>query len=60
ATVRENENGNFLFLLNHRGNTVNVILESDGEDLLTGKEYQAGDRVTLDKAGVVILKRRLS
>ena len=60
ATVRENQNGNFLFLLNHRGNTVNVILENDGEDLLTGKEYQAGDRVTLDKAGVVILKRRLS
>lgn len=60
ATVRENENGNFLFLLNHRGNTVNVILENGGKDLLTGKEYQAGDRVTLDKAGVVILKRRLS
>ena len=58
ATVRENENGNFLFLLNHRGNTVNVILEKDGEDLLTGKNYKAGDRVTLDKAGVVILRRR--
>lgn len=58
AAVRENENGNFLFLLNHRGNTVNVILEKDGEDLLTGKCYQAGDRVTLEKAGVVILKRR--
>ncbi|MCM1127817.1 MAG: beta-galactosidase [Lachnospiraceae bacterium] len=57
AAVRENENGNFLFLLNHRGGTVNVSLEEAGTDLISGKSYQPGDRLTLDKAGVAILHR---
>lgn len=55
ATMRENENGSFLFLLNHGDNTVNVVLDEDGEDLLTGKSYKAGDKITLTKTGVAIL-----
>lgn len=57
ATVRENGNGKFLFLLNHRNGTANVILEQDGEDILTNKFYKAGNRITLEKAGVAIIKQ---
>lgn len=55
ATIRENENGSFLFLLNHRSGTVNVIVERESVDLISGKAYQPGDRLTLEKAGVAIL-----
>lgn len=58
ATVRENENGKFLFLLNHRNGTANVILEKGGEDILTNKSYKAGNRITLEKAGVAIIHQR--
>lgn len=55
ATLRTNAKGSFLFLLNHREAPTSIVLESDGTDLLTDKEYKAGDRITLDKAGVAII-----
>lgn len=55
AVIRENETGSFLFLLNHRSGTANVTFEREGIDLISGKFYQAGDRLTLEKAGVAIL-----
>ena len=58
ATIRENENGKFLFLLNHRNGTANVILEKGGEDILTNELYKAGNRITLEKAGVAIIYQR--
>lgn len=55
AAVRENENGKFLFLLNHTQDTAIVPVEWAGKDLLTGKEYFEGDSLEIPGAGVVIL-----
>lgn len=56
ATVRENDRGRFLFLLNHRQDSVKIFLPLAGKDLLTGTSYKSGDEVVLGKAGVMILK----
>jgi beta-galactosidase len=56
ATLRENENGKFLFLLNHGEGMETVNLERGGADLITGKVYAAGDGLTLEKKDVTILK----
>ena len=58
AAVRENENGSTLFLLNHAPGSVRVILEQDGKDVLSGKEYKAGEEIELEKYGVAILHKR--
>lgn len=55
ATVRENEKGSFLFLLNH-GEKTEVLLEQAGEDLISQKTYAAGEKIVLEKAGVAILR----
>ncbi len=55
AVLRENENGSFLFLLNHREDAVEIAVTEKGRDILTDKEYQAGDKITLEKAGVAII-----
>ena len=57
ATLRENEKGSFLFLLNHNDTVAAVVLEKDGTDLLTEKEYKAGDSIALEKYGVAIIYR---
>ena len=57
ATLRENENGSFLFLLNHNDTTASVVLEKDGTDLLTEKQYKAGDSIALEKFGAAIICR---
>lgn len=56
ATVRENKNGSFLFLLNHNETVAEVVLNKDGTDLISGRSYRAGEKVMLDKAGVAIIK----
>ena len=58
ATVRENEKGRFLFLLNHRQECMKILLPRAGKDLLTGKSYESGDEVVLEKSGVMILKEK--
>lgn len=55
ATLRENENGKFLFLMNHNEAAVEMKLDRAGEDVITGSCYQVGDVLILEKAGVVIL-----
>jgi len=57
ATVRVNENGEFLFLLNHNLHEITVNVEQDGTDILTGKNYMAGEELVLDGAGVAIVQR---
>ena len=57
ATVRENVNGNFLFLLNHNKEDVAITVEQAGMDIITGKAYVAGDILKLSKAGVAIIQR---
>lgn len=56
ATVRVNENGRFLFLLNHGDKEIEVTLKEAGRDLISGREYEAGDRITLASKGAGIIK----
>lgn len=57
ATVRYNDNGEFLFLLNHTQEEKEIVMEEAGTDLLTDKAYAKGDTLTLEKYGVAIVKR---
>lgn len=57
ATVRYNDNGEFLFLLNHTQEEKEIVMEEAGTDLLTDKVYAKGDTLTLEKYGVAIVKR---
>lgn len=57
ATLRINESGSYLFLLNHNPDAVTFSLTEGGEDILTGKSYQSGEEITLEKAGVAIIHR---
>ena len=56
VTRRVNQNGTFVFLLNHREEAYVAALPFAGTDLLSGKSYQAGDALTLEKKDVAILK----
>lgn len=56
ATIRSNENGRYLFLLNHGEEILSVILEYSGKELLSGNTYQAGEKAELPAKGVFILK----
>ncbi|MFD5910601.1 beta-galactosidase [Streptomyces massasporeus] len=54
ATVREGESGQFLFLLNHRPDSVEITLPEPMTDAL-GEGGAATDRITLPAAGVAVL-----
>ena len=56
ATILSNENGRYLFLLNHGEEMLSVILEYSGKELLSGNTYQAGEKVKLPAKGVFILR----
>lgn len=56
ATIRSNENGRYLFLLNHGEEMLSVILEYSGKELLSGNTYQAGEKAELPAKGVFILR----
>ena len=58
ATKRVNENGGFLFLLNHGAEEIQVELEKDGTELLEKKEYRAGDRIVLKAKDVKIIQEK--
>lgn len=58
ATERVNENGRFLFLLNHGAEEIQVELEKDGTELLEQKEYHAGDRIVLKAKDVKIIQEK--
>lgn len=57
VTLRENENGAFLFLLNHGEDTQVVTLPWAGEEILTGILYGNGGELALRKKDVAIFKR---
>lgn len=57
ATVRENEKGSFLFLLNHGDEEAEIVLDRAGKDIISENSYQAGDKIRLGKTGVAIIKR---
>ena len=56
ATVRENEKGSFLFLLNHGESVGSVTLKQGGTDLLSGREYGPGAEVSLEAKGVALIQ----
>lgn len=56
AAVRENEKGRTLFLLNHRNENTEIVLDRGCRDLLEEKEYKAGDTVSLERMGVLVLQ----
>lgn len=56
VTVRENENGRFLFLLNHNDTFTRIRMEEDCEDLLTGESISKGTRIKMGPKDVKILK----
>lgn len=56
ATVRENEKGSFLYLLNHGESVNSVTLKHSGTDLLSGWEYEAGAPVSLEAKGVALIQ----
>lgn len=56
ATVRENEKGRFLYLLNHGESADSVTLKRGGKDVLTGFEYAAGAPVSLSAKDAVIIQ----
>lgn len=57
VTVRENEKGSFLFLLNHNKEDVRFSLETAGCDILSGRSYTAGATILLPAAGVAIIRK---
>lgn len=57
ATVRENENGRFLFLLNHNDTFARVLIEEPCRDILQDKEIEEGSRIKIGPKDVRILKQ---
>lgn len=55
VTRRTNENGTFLFFLNHDNKSHDIALNCSGTDLLTDAGYQTRDTLTLKAKDVVIL-----
>ena len=56
AAVRVNENGRFLFLLNHGEKRTEVTAEQKCTDLISGEACEAGESISLEKNDVKILK----
>ena len=57
VTERENENGTFLFVLNHNETPALQPLSAPCRDLLGGARYEAGDSAAIPAKGVMILER---
>lgn len=56
VTERTNENGTFLFILNHGTQSHDIILNRPGTDILTDKKYRAGDDLLLAAKDVAIIR----
>lgn len=54
-TKRCNDNGTFLFFLNHDEKAHDIILQCSGTDILTGISYQTGSTLTLAAKDAAIL-----
>lgn len=55
VTRRTNQNGTFIFMLNHGEASYETALPFAGTDLLSGHTYAAGDRISLAGKDVAIL-----
>lgn len=56
-TKRTRDDEDYFFLLNHETQTEDITLPFAAKDLLTDAVYQAGDILTMEARGVVILKK---
>lgn len=56
VTMRRNENGRFLFLLNHADREQETVMTEAGCGLLEKQEYVAGDVVSVPAKGVQIIR----
>lgn len=56
VTRRSNNNGTFLFFLNHDTEEHAITLNCSGRDILTDTEYQSGGTLTLTAKDVAILQ----
>lgn len=54
VTLRQKGEEQYFFFLNHNSEPVEFILEAEGESMLEGKWYAAGDRMVLAPKGVMI------
>ncbi|MBO4902845.1 MAG: beta-galactosidase [Lachnospiraceae bacterium] len=53
---RENEENRFIFILNHKDTATEVRMKREGTDILTDRNYQAGDFVKLERKGVAVIR----
>lgn len=58
ATLRVNAENKYLFLLNHAKEDRTLVLDRDGCDIITGKEYRKGDVIVMAKTDVIILEHK--
>ncbi len=58
VTKRTNQNGTFLFLLNHDTESHEITLNCAGMDILSGAVHQSGDLLLLAAKDVVILQTK--
>ncbi len=58
ATLRVNAENKYLFLLNHAKEDRTLVLDRDGCDIITGKEYHKGDEIVMAKTDVIILEHK--
>lgn len=56
VTLRENENGRYLFLLNHADQEIRFQSDIAGIDLLSGNKIIANEEMRMPAYGVVIIK----
>lgn len=56
VTIRENENGKFLFIINHNEFEKSLIMEYSGENILDGTSLVKGDQITLEPWGANVYK----
>ena len=52
-----NENGRFLFLLNHGEGELRVKLDRDGTEIIENQDYQAEDEILIRAKDVKIIRR---
>ncbi len=56
VTIRENENGRFLFIINHNREKSTLKMEYNGINILNDEAVSVGATITLDPKGVEIFK----
>ncbi len=57
AVRRKNETDEFLFLLNHGGEALEVTADADYTDIMTGEKIPAGSRLEIEKKDVKIIRK---